>query len=553
MSDSTKRPGPAPSPDPDAPRGYASREDKGGFLAKVWVAVVTGLVFQLVIPMIVMFLAMHSVFDSVGKLDLMDPSRSAYWQGALWMLETGPASDDGRPRPAKLARWVPSSDDPPSEAGIPPMYEPSLVAAGGSLWVIGADTVIEISGSGTRPVRHGDSLGQVSRPFAFRGRPALIERGPERYLLRVFDGERWIVDEGLTLGPASPDDDIASELLTVIDGPAGAGAVTAYDGALYYLPDLARLGAVPVADWERIADWDLHWSAGLAGADPVVVTTRGTVDLEGGITGYRRRADGWRQLFDIDRGVVGRLGVHGIDDGGRVLLLAEGLPGSITAWELDGDRVVRKTKIGGEGPNESEINTLSWISNAVGWITTLVLVILLSGTMTRHRTTTHLAAGATATYATLLRRALAAGIDLSIVAAPVAAIWFGRFGTGALDMEEVGPLGLLSVIGFMGVSVVWLLLWVAAFAFMEGRGGQTPGKRVAGIRVLDVDLVPCGFGRALIRNLLKVFADSLFNFFVGMTMIAFTPAWQRVGDLAARTVVVRVGTVRGGVPGPLDP
>jgi len=552
MSDSTKRPGPAPSPDPDAPRGYVSREDKGGFLAKVWVAVITGLVFQLVIPMIVMFLAMHSMFDSVGKLDLMDPSRSARWQGALWMLETGPSRDDGLPRPAKLARWVPGSEDPPSEAGIPPMYEPSLVAAGGSLWVVGADTVIEISGSGTRPVRHGDSLGQVSRPFAYRGRPALVERGPERYQLRVFDGDHWVADGDLVMGP-SDGEEIALELLTVIDAPGGAGAVAPYDGGLYYLPDLARLGAVPVADWERISDHDLYWAACLAGDAPLVVVTREAVSLESGITGYRRTTAGWEQAFDIDRGVVGRLGAHGIDGSGRVLLLAEGMPGSLTVWEIDGDKVASKTKIGGDGPDDSEMNTLSWISNAVGWITTLALVLILSGMMTRHRTRTHLAAGATAVYATLLRRAVAAGIDLILIGAPVTAAWFGRFGTGAMDMEEQGPLGILSVFGFLGLVGVWLVLWAVAFAFMEGRGGRTPGKRVVGIRVLDVNLAPCGFARALIRNLLKIFADSLFNYFVGIVLIGFSPSWQRVGDLAARTVVVRDGTVRGGVPGPLDP
>ena len=41
------------------------------------------------------------------------------------------------------------------------------------------------------------------------------------------------------------------------------------------------------------------------------------------------------------------------------------------------------------------------------------------------------------------------------------------------------------------------------------------------------------------RNALKL-VDGFFNFLVGILLVAFTPEWQRVGDLAARTIVVRV-------------
>jgi uncharacterized RDD family membrane protein YckC len=75
------------------------------------------------------------------------------------------------------------------------------------------------------------------------------------------------------------------------------------------------------------------------------------------------------------------------------------------------------------------------------------------------------------------------------------------------------------------------------FAIVEGRTGLTPGKWVTRIRVLGTDLKPCGFGRALIRNLLKT-VDGFFNFIVGIMVVALSENWQRVGDMAARTVVV---------------
>jgi len=41
-----------------------------------------------------------------------------------------------------------------------------------------------------------------------------------------------------------------------------------------------------------------------------------------------------------------------------------------------------------------------------------------------------------------------------------------------------------------------------------------------------------------VRNVLKL-ADGLFNFLIGMLMVAYTPDWQRLGDMAARTIVIR--------------
>ena len=89
------------------------------------------------------------------------------------------------------------------------------------------------------------------------------------------------------------------------------------------------------------------------------------------------------------------------------------------------------------------------------------------------------------------------------------------------------------ILGALG----WALATALIFTYTEGRSGVTPGKWVARIRVLGTDLQPCGFGRALIRNLLKC-VDGFFNFMVGIMVVALSENWQRVGDMAARTVVV---------------
>ncbi len=88
-------------------------------------------------------------------------------------------------------------------------------------------------------------------------------------------------------------------------------------------------------------------------------------------------------------------------------------------------------------------------------------------------------------------------------------------------------------------ELIWGLVCLLVFSLLEGKWGATPGKWAVRIRVLGTDLRPCGFGRALVRNLLK-FIDGFFNFMVGILLAALSENWQRVGDMAARTVVVRV-------------
>jgi len=84
-----------------------------------------------------------------------------------------------------------------------------------------------------------------------------------------------------------------------------------------------------------------------------------------------------------------------------------------------------------------------------------------------------------------------------------------------------------------------MIIWLLVFSALEGKHGATPGKWLLGIRVMGTDLQPCGFGRAFLRNILK-FVDGFFNFLVGVMLAALSNNWQRIGDMAARTVVVDI-------------
>jgi uncharacterized RDD family membrane protein YckC len=86
---------------------------------------------------------------------------------------------------------------------------------------------------------------------------------------------------------------------------------------------------------------------------------------------------------------------------------------------------------------------------------------------------------------------------------------------------------------------VWTALIAAYYVLMEGYLGQTLGKMVVGIKVVGEGSaeVP-GLKAAAIRTLLRL-VDGLAAYLVAFVAVQVTPERQRLGDMAARTLVVR--------------
>ncbi len=70
-------------------------------------------------------------------------------------------------------------------------------------------------------------------------------------------------------------------------------------------------------------------------------------------------------------------------------------------------------------------------------------------------------------------------------------------------------------------------------------GGRTPGKRLAGVRVMSADGRPAGVGAHLLRNIFRLI-DSLPSFYLlGFTVGLLHRHALRLGDMAAGTVLVK--------------
>jgi uncharacterized RDD family membrane protein YckC len=92
---------------------------------------------------------------------------------------------------------------------------------------------------------------------------------------------------------------------------------------------------------------------------------------------------------------------------------------------------------------------------------------------------------------------------------------------------------------------IWLTMilsfcidWFYHVIFELSFHGQSPGKRMLGIRVVRIDGAPVDPGSSFLRNLLR-FADTFFFFYpIALVSIAASRGFRRLGDWAGGTLVV---------------
>jgi uncharacterized RDD family membrane protein YckC len=140
------------------------------------------------------------------------------------------------------------------------------------------------------------------------------------------------------------------------------------------------------------------------------------------------------------------------------------------------------------------------------------------------------------------------GIDFSLpLACPVT-----RCLAWVIDLGCI--MGLMTIVGtflalfqFISLDLGRALAVVGYFVVQVGYGivcewlwrGQTVGKRLLRLRVMDAQGLHLQFNQVALRNLLR-FVDSLPAFYlVGGMVSLFNSRAQRLGDLVANTIVVR--------------
>lgn len=124
-----------------------------------------------------------------------------------------------------------------------------------------------------------------------------------------------------------------------------------------------------------------------------------------------------------------------------------------------------------------------------------------------------------------------------------------QIGIGLVALIVVAVLGAAGALARIQQTSIWLvaglvilvfLLMYGYFAFFEIIwNGQTPGKRIAGIRVVKDSGRPLTAAEAIGRNLLRI-VDNIPAFYaVGVLVALLNAKNKRIGDFIAGSVVVR--------------
>ena len=125
------------------------------------------------------------------------------------------------------------------------------------------------------------------------------------------------------------------------------------------------------------------------------------------------------------------------------------------------------------------------------------------------------------------RRAVAIIIDsilLGIVAYLVASV------TGGTTAEGFQLSGAPAFLVF--------LVAMAYYVVMEKTSGATLGKMAMKLKVVKLDGAALDWQASIVRNILRII-DGFFFYIVGAIAVWMSKSKQRLGDMAAHTIVVR--------------
>ena len=145
-------------------------------------------------------------------------------------------------------------------------------------------------------------------------------------------------------------------------------------------------------------------------------------------------------------------------------------------------------------------------------------------------------------------RFLAVAIDtlLQLAVAAVVAL-LATFGVAATNLTGGGLALWVQAL----VILFWFALFYGYFALFESIwNGQTPGKRAIGLRVITLSGRPITVFDAILRNLVRIVDQIPGIYAVGLVSVFLSPKNQRLGDLAAGTVVVHEQALSHGLRAP---
>jgi len=531
----------------DSVRGYVSAESKRRFTILAGILGAAFFMAQILLPILLMVFVMFPRM-ALQEFKLADLEHSTVWHDDVWFVERAQRINWQEPgaKPTRLflrhfglADLVEAKDrmalDWPDKES-----RPELLVVGDRLWVIGVSTVSYYEGGTLTRLSGPHKPSHASRLFLHDGEPALITygRSPKLAVLHLRGGQAEWQSEPFSLGLSLEEGSLRRlEAAQMGEGQYLFAEVCAEEGDLCSISYREMAGK----DWRSLVTGQcscLSWTPVWLGHGPAVVLVEGTAKGRARIAVVTATSNGSerQELGDLDW-----TSWQAMSSRGRLFMVSDGMPFRRKLVEFQNGKTARSITKEGSFPFPFGAGMMAFMVGvqSMPLLLSLALAFALTLQMRKHRAGSYVAQGRERAFASLWQRAWAQVMDAVVLGAGFIGpfVWMGRVFSHPENIIEKGPWFPFEVLGLFALGFLWMLLVLVAFSFLEGRFGKTPGKWLLGIRVVGTDLEPCGFGRALLRNLLT-FVDGFFNFLVGVLLVALTENWQRLGDLAARTLVV---------------
>lgn len=460
-----------------------------------------------------------------------------------------------------------------------------LVPDGDVLWCLNGSNVYRVQGDAVTTTPTGTTLTSVESAFLYKGTLAVLEEsltpgtivGTSNYHLLVWTGSGWR-DDGRVLLPVPIDvsdvdsaaDSEASNAVIGFNGPVEIRVLNAQgkthlfcsDGVTILTTD--QIDIIPADTVSALAPENAstqvpNWThVGSHGEFEVGVDRDGVLvfehDVKGGIGTMRtemavsRMVDGeWKRTRTLDQaGFLIQSQI--VSDGTTAWVVGMGLGNKLVLWNLS-DVNAPETKLpvmaGATFEKLSQrVQNFTWW---VGFPVVILYGLLASWLMASCRSSRYEFGNATVELASMNRRLLAKLVDWMCLGLPIMILQWVTIGTPS-DLQEwmLDKFARLDVtvirlfVLLMLAGLLYCLTVVVALGLMEGRWGISPGKWLLGIRVVRTTLRPCGFFRAVVREIMLL-PDFMicFGWVPGAICVGMTVCWQRMGDLVGDTIVIR--------------
>jgi uncharacterized RDD family membrane protein YckC len=132
-----------------------------------------------------------------------------------------------------------------------------------------------------------------------------------------------------------------------------------------------------------------------------------------------------------------------------------------------------------------------------------------------------------------------AGLIDGLIQTIVILIFFFALGIVGVAAADAGAGGSGAFAVALGAVVVFMIVFGYPVLFESLNSGRTPGKAAIGIRVVREGGAPVNFAAAAVRNLIRIIDTLPFSYAIGIIAILVSKKNQRLGDMAAGTLVVR--------------